>query len=182
MELATDDKFVESLWPSREDLRDERLFDVTVSFVTCLREKKMQFAAAESCSGGWIAKLITDVSGSSEVFQGSLVTYSNTAKHKLLGVMQDSLETHGAVSREVVLEMAAGVLQVLPVDCSVAVSGIAGPDGGNDEKPVGTVWLCWRIEGQSVTCRFVFEGDRELIRRATCYCALEGLRRLLIDY
>jgi nicotinamide-nucleotide amidase len=180
MELETDGKFVEMLQPSEKTLSEESLHQLASDLIKNLRQKQLQIGVAESCSGGWIAKLITDVAGCSDVFQGSLVTYSNVAKQKLLGVSPAGIDTYGAVSREVVCEMAAGVLRVLPADCSVAVSGVAGPGGGSEQKPVGTVWICWQLKDVSVAHRFVFDGDRESIRRATCYCALEGMRQWLV--
>ena len=100
-------------------------------------------ATAESCTGGWIAKTLTDVPGSSAVFGYGVVSYSNGAKESILGVRNATLETHGAVSEQVVEEMADGVLHLSGADLAVAVSGIAGPDGGTVDKPVGTVWVTW---------------------------------------
>ena len=102
-------------------------------------------ATAESCSGGWVAKAITDVPGSSLVFHYGIVSYSNGAKESLLGVNIDTLEQHGAVSEAVVAEMAQGALHLSGADVAVAVSGIAGPDGGSKDKPVGMVWFAWAV-------------------------------------
>jgi nicotinamide-nucleotide amidase len=101
-----------------------------------------RIVTAESCTGGWIAKLFTDVAGSSRWFESGYVTYSNEAKMRDLGVSQRTLKEHGAVSEPAVREMAAGALRVTGADVAIAVSGIAGPDGGSPEKPVGTVWFC----------------------------------------
>jgi nicotinamide-nucleotide amidase len=105
-------------------------------------EKKYRIVTAESCTGGWIAKAFTDAAGSSRWFECGYVTYSNAAKVRDLGVTSRTLDEHGAVSERTVREMAAGALRVSGADVSIAVSGIAGPDGGTAEKPVGTVWFC----------------------------------------
>ncbi len=136
-------------------------------------------ATAESCTGGWIAKSITDIPGSSAVFGYGVVSYSNGAKESILGVTNATLEKHGAVSREVVEEMAKGALRLSGADIAVAVSGIAGPDGGTDEKPVGTVWFAWAVrDGSSALtdsqCE-QFDGDRELVRELTVAHALQGI-------
>ena len=137
-------------------------------------------AAAESCTGGWIAKAVTDVAGSSAVFGYGIVSYSNDAKASLLGVSSATLEAHGAVSEATVREMAEGVVNLSAADIGVAVSGIAGPDGGSDDKPVGSVWFAWTTRGSDglrtdaeLQC---FPGDRDDVRRATVLHALEGIR------
>lgn len=132
-------------------------------------------ATAESCTGGWIAKLCTDPTGASEWFQAGLVTYSNAAKQTLLGVPEAMLATHGAVSEPVVLAMARGARLRTGADQAVAVSGIAGPGGGSAEKPVGTVWIAWAGPDGERALRYQFQGDRAAIRRATCAAALQGL-------
>jgi nicotinamide-nucleotide amidase len=137
-------------------------------------------STAESCTGGWIAKAITDVAGSSEIFGYGIVSYSNGAKVSLLGVKQATLEKNGAVSAAVVEQMAKAALDVSGSDLAVAVSGIAGPDGGSKEKPVGTVWFAWAIrDGTSVSvdteCRR-FAGDRDRVRQLTVVHALQGVR------
>ncbi|MFY9363313.1 MAG: CinA family nicotinamide mononucleotide deamidase-related protein [Dysgonamonadaceae bacterium] len=109
-----------------------------------LRKKRFTVSTAESCTGGYIAHRITTVAGASDYFKGSIVAYSNEVKSDLLHVAADVLEKHGAVSRPVVEQMASSVASLLKTDCSIAVSGIAGPSGGTDEKPVGTVWICTR--------------------------------------
>lgn len=132
-------------------------------------------ATAESCTGGWIAKVLTDRPGSSAWFERGFVTYSNTAKCEMLGLDPARLARHGAVSRETVLAMAAGALMHSRADHSVAVSGIAGPGGGSPDKPVGTVWLAWGTpRGVEAECR-CFTGDREAVRRQTVVRALQGL-------
>ncbi len=133
-------------------------------------------ATAESCTGGWIAKLITDIPGSSGWFERGFVTYSNQAKQDLLGVGAATLDAHGAVSEATVREMAAGALARSNAAVSVAVSGIAGPGGGTPDKPVGTVWLAWAVRGAAVTAeRRLFAGDRDAIRRQAAARGLQGL-------
>lgn len=121
-----------------------------------LKEKQLMLATAESCTGGNIAHLITTIPGSSEYFKGSVVAYSNDVKIQILGVSQETLEKHGAVSQEVVEQMAEGILKKLDADIAVSVSGIAGPDGGSEEKPVGTVWICVCTKGNMISRRFQF--------------------------
>jgi len=142
-----------------------------------LKAAGLQLATAESCTGGWIAKAMTDVAGSSEWFDRGYVTYSDGAKLASLGVLQPTLDAEGAVSEATVREMAAGAAHASGSRIAVAVSGIAGPDGGSPGKPVGTVWIAWRwAEGQVTARQFLFNGDREAIRRATVAAALEGLK------
>jgi nicotinamide-nucleotide amidase len=140
-----------------------------------------RLATAESCTGGLIAKLLTDLAGSSAWFERGLVTYSNEAKAELLGVTPPTLTTHGAVSGPAVLEMANGLLQRAPVQWTLAVSGIAGPGGGTADKPVGSVWIAWAGRGVSPSAsRFRFDGDREQVRYRTALAALDGLAQLLV--
>ena len=142
-------------------------------------------ATAESCTGGWIAKSITDISGSSGCFAYGLVSYSNGAKESLLGVSPATLEEHGAVSDAVVREMAQGALSLSGADVAVAVSGVAGPDGGSEEKPVGTVWFAWATRNKDkpeidAEKRFL-KGDREQIRAQTVVISLQGIRERIRD-
>ena len=136
-------------------------------------------STAESCTGGWVSKALTDIPGSSVVFHYGVVSYSNGAKEHILGVKNETLEEHGSVSEPVVEEMADGVLNLSGSDIAVAVSGIAGPDGGTKEKPVGTVWFAWaRRDGGKIrteTHLAHFDGDRELIRELTVVHALQGV-------
>lgn len=135
---------------------------------------------AESCTGGWVAKVLTDKTGSSAYVVGGLVTYSNDAKKALLGVTDVSLDNHGAVSEPVVREMVAGALATTGANIAVAVSGVAGPGGGSEEKPVGTVWFAW---GSAVkTTEAVvqhFSGDRDQVRRQAVLFALQGVSGFL---
>lgn len=131
---------------------------------------------AESCTGGWIAKCMTDVPGSSAWFDCGMAAYSYEAKQALLGVRPQTLETHGAVSRECVVEMVSGALVHSGATIAVAVTGIAGPGGGSDDKPVGTVWIGWKRRGGYARAEvFHFAGDRDAVRRQTVAAALRGL-------
>ena len=135
---------------------------------------------AESCTGGWIAKCMTDVAGSSAWFDCGMAAYSYEAKQALLGVRPQTLETHGAVSRECVVEMVSGALVHSGASIAVAVTGIAGPGGGSDDKPVGTVWVGWKKRGGYARAEvFHFEGDRDAVRRQTVATALRGIAHLV---
>ncbi len=134
---------------------------------------------AESCTGGWIAKVVTDIAGSSAWFDCGMAVYSYEAKLALLGVRPQTLEDHGAVSRETVLEMVAGGLVHSGATLAVAVTGIAGPGGSTADKPVGTVWIAWKRRGGYPRAElFHFHGDREAVRRQTVAAALHGLEAL----
>jgi nicotinamide-nucleotide amidase len=145
-----------------------------------LRDTKQMLVTAESCTGGWIAKTVTDVAGSSDWFDCGLAAYSYEAKQRLLGVRAETLEHFGAVSRETALEMVSGALVHSGSTVAVAVTGIAGPGGGTDDKPVGTVWIAWKRRGGYPKAElFHFEGDREAVRRQTVAAALRGLEAIL---
>jgi nicotinamide-nucleotide amidase len=142
-----------------------------------LKAAGLMLATAESCTGGWIAKVMTDTAGSSAWFERGSVTYSNESKAAMLGVRARTLEQYGAVSEAVVREMAEGAASWSQARVTVAVSGIAGPDGGSPEKPVGTVWIAWRWASGQVTAKaFLFHGDRDSVRFQAVLTALEGLR------
>jgi nicotinamide-nucleotide amidase len=134
---------------------------------------------AESCTGGWVAKACTDLPGSSQWFLGGAVAYGNDVKAGVLGVSADTLRGEGAVSQAVVREMAAGALQRFGGDIALAVSGIAGPDGGSPGKPVGTVWFAWSVRHDDRlelrTWLEQFQGDRDAVRRQAVACALRGV-------
>lgn len=137
-------------------------------------------ATAESCTGGWIAKVLTDIPGSSTWFEGGVVAYSYQAKEALLGVQPQTLERHGAVSEETVIEMVSGALARFGAGVAVAVTGIAGPGGGTADKPVGSVWIGWKRRGgytHAELCHFA--GDRDAVRRQTVMRALHGIREIL---
>ncbi|MBB1087389.1 CinA family protein [Lysobacter sp. SG-8] len=139
-----------------------------------------RLTTAESCTGGWIAKSLTDIAGSSEWFECGITAYSYEAKQALLGVQPHTLEEHGAVSRETVMEMVSGALVQSGASAAVAVTGIAGPGGGTDDKPVGTVWIAWKRRGGYPTAVvFHFDGDRDAVRRQTVAAALHGLVELM---
>lgn len=144
-----------------------------------LSERGWMMATAESCTGGLIAAACTDVAGSSHWLERGFVTYSNAAKSELLGVPAALIAEHGAVSEPVARAMAAGAAAHAPVQASVAVTGIAGPDGGSADKPVGTVWFGWWVQGQLHSERMLFAGDRSAVRQATVAHALTRLLALL---
>jgi nicotinamide-nucleotide amidase len=144
------------------------------------RQRRLSLVTAESCTGGWIAKTVTDIAGSSDWFDCGMVAYSYEAKQAMLGVRPETLEHHGAVSRETVIEMVSGALVHSGAGIAVAVTGIAGPGGGSAEKAVGTVWLGWKRRGGYAKAElFHFDGDREAVRRQTVAVALSGLETLI---
>ncbi len=144
-----------------------------------LRASRDHLVTAESCTGGWIAKTVTDIAGSSDWFDCGMAAYSYEAKQALLGVQPQTLATHGAVSRETVVEMVSGALVHSGASVAVAVTGIAGPGGGTPDKPVGTVWIAWKRRGGYPKAEiFHFDGDREAVRRQTVAAALQGLDSL----
>jgi len=158
-----------------ERLTDAALAKIVAALSEKLLRRRLSLATAESCTGGWIAKCCTDRAGSSAWFERGFVTYSNRAKSELLGVAAQVLEEAGAVSEIVARQMAAGAVNRSAAAVSVAVTGIAGPDGGSADKPVGTVWFGWSVEDAlSTDCR-VFDGDREDVRRQAVAHALNGL-------
>jgi len=145
-----------------------------------LRENGKTITAAESCTGGLIASMLTRVAGSSEAFHAGYVTYANHAKASTLGVRETTLAEYGAVSEEVALEMAAGALDKSGADYVVAVSGIAGPDGGTEEKPVGTVWLAWGCRDDIRTRGLCWPAERTLFQTMIAAAGLDMVRRMLL--
>ena len=141
--------------------------------VNLLIEKKLKITSAESCTGGLFSSYITSVSGSSECFEGSFVTYSNEVKHKMIGVREETLSKYGAVSEECVLEMAENSRKIMNSDISIAISGIAGPNGGTEEKPVGLVFVCIAAENYIKPYKNIFYGDRDNIRNLSVLFALD---------
>ena len=129
--------------------------------------KGIKLVTIESCTGGWIGKTVTDVSGSSGWYEGGFITYSNAAKVALVNVPQDTLDKYGAVSVEVADAMASGALQLFPECLTVSVTGIAGPDGGTESKPVGTVCIAAAYKTQVKVRKFLFEGNRDAVRKQT---------------
>lgn len=158
---------------------DGTAFEAVV--VQALAAAGRTLAVAESCTGGLVAALVTEVPGSSAVFRGGVVAYANEVKEGLLGVPAAVLKDHGAVSGPTVEAMARGVRAATGADLALAVSGVAGPGGGTPEKPVGTVWIAWD-DGREVEARcFAFPGARDRVRRAAAFAALEGVRRRCLD-
>ena len=144
-----------------------------------LQQHKL-LAVAESCTGGWVAKCLTDIAGSSQWFDRGFVSYSNAAKQAMLRVSGRTLETAGAVSEQIVREMAVGALENSAATVTLAISGIAGPGGAMPGKPVGTVCFAWAMSGCEVTAETRhFEGDREAVRRQSVAHALQGLLNVL---
>jgi len=159
---------------------DRTIHQLSKTLVEELIAARKTVSTAESCTGGWIAKALTDVAGSSACFGYGIVSYSNGAKESMLGVQNKTLADNGAVSEAIVREMAEGALKLSGADISVAVSGVAGPDGGTDEKPVGTVWFAWSLRGPggitTDTDLQRFEGNRESVRMQTVMHGLRGVR------
>ena len=158
----------------------EQPFTVAQSLVELLTQKKQTVTTAESCTGGLIASNVTRISGSSAVFEAGYVTYSNRIKTELLQVKKETLTAHGAVSEAVVIEMAQGALAASGADWVVSVSGIAGPGGGSDDKPVGTVWLCWGDKSQVKTKRLVYPTNRVNFQRFIANVGLDLIRREIL--
>jgi nicotinamide-nucleotide amidase len=150
-----------------------------------LKDKKLTMTAAESCTGGLVSKIMTDFPGSSDIFWRSFITYSNNSKMKLLGIKSVILDSYGAVSKQTVQAMAKGAIDCSGADCSVSVSGIAGPGGGSRLKPVGTVWICAALkQGVEKVEKFHFKGSRSDVREKTAESALKMLYHLIseLDY
>ncbi|UTW08731.1 CinA family protein [Pseudomonas benzenivorans] len=158
---------------------DRELNQLATELGARLMAFEAQVSTAESCTGGGIAEAITRIPGSSSWFEAGYVTYSNAQKSRQLGVPATLFDSVGAVSREVVEAMVRGAQAASGARYAVAVSGVAGPDGGSPEKPVGTVWLAWGDGGELFSVRRQFTGDRAEVRRQTVEAALEGLLRLL---
>lgn len=151
--------------------------DLASVLIDALRERTLTLATAESCTGGMVGARITAIAGSSDVYLGGVVSYADAAKTTLLGVPAEEIARHGAVSEETARAMAAGIAQRLGADCAIAVTGIAGPGGGSEEKPVGTVWLAWKAGGVVEARRAGFPGDRDQVRTRASQAAILGLLR-----
>lgn len=162
-----------------EHVYGEDRADLAAVLLERMRALELRLAVAESCTGGLLGSRITAVPGASDVFAGGVVAYDDTVKRELLGVPDALLKAHGAVSEEVVLAMAAGAQRRFGVDAALAVTGIAGPAGGSQEKPVGTVWLAARLGSDARALKRVFPGDRGEIRARSAQAALDLLRRLM---
>jgi nicotinamide-nucleotide amidase len=166
-----------------QPITDQDLYQLAEEVGRRARASGWRVVTAESCTAGWIAKALTDVPGSSHWVDSGYVTYSNTAKMRDVGVSAETLAEHGAVSGATVREMASGALRATGVELAIAVSGIAGPDGGTAEKPVGTVWFAvatHEAQGPAAVCeRRLFSGDREQVRRQAVDHALRLALQLL---
>jgi nicotinamide-nucleotide amidase len=169
----------------------ERLDGLATEVGRRLAAERLTLATAESCTGGWVAKVVTDIAGSSAWFDRGFVTYSDLAKQEMLGVSPAALESQGAVSEAVVREMVLGALAHSRAQVSLAISGVAGPNGGSEDKPVGTVWFAWALAGSTDagtdaaaqprvwTQLLRFAGNREEVRHQSVRVALERLLELL---
>jgi len=167
---------------------EQRIAGLARELAATLSATGKKVSVAESCTGGWIAKSMTDLPGSSAWLEYGFTAYGNNAKTDLLGVPLGQVEAFGAVSKEVAEAMALGALRRSGADIAVAVTGIAGPDGGTAEKPVGTVWFAWALkestnatrDGAVLSQRDLFSGDRNEVRAKTVQAALEGLLKLTV--
>lgn len=164
---------------------DKTLTTLAEKLAQDLTNKNKSITLAESCTGGWVAKVFTDLRGSSEWFVGGFVSYSNQFKEEVLGVNHSTLKEHGAVSQQTVEAMALGALNKSDADYSIAISGIAGPDGGSAEKPVGLVWFAWAEKNKTQKIlksqQQLFDGDRLSVRRQAVAHALTEMSRLIND-
>lgn len=157
-------------------MTDNELQQLSALIGAQLKAQGATITTAESCTGGWIAKAFTDISGSSAWFERGFVTYSNQAKQEMIGVQAATLENYGAVSQQTVREMADGARKAARADYAIAVSGIAGPDGGTAEKPVGCVWFAFAApQGKTEAFQQHFVGDRDAVRRQAVAWALQTL-------
>ena len=160
-------------------MTDSELMQLSELVGQALKARGATVTTAESCTGGWVAKTLTDIAGSSAWFERGFVTYSDAAKTGMLGVPADLIAQHGAVSEPVARAMAEGAIARSHAQASVAVTGVAGPSGGSAEKPVGTVWLAWCVDGRTRCEHQRFAGDRAAVRTATVHHALTRLAQLL---
>ena len=159
---------------------EDTLYRLAARLGRLLKRRELMIATAESCTGGWIGQAITMVPGSSEWFERGFITYTYISKREVLGVRPRTLARHGAVSEQVVQEMARGALARSHAQVSVAISGVAGPSGGTPEKPVGTVCLAWAVKrGLLVVETRRFRGDRDAVRRRSVAHALRGALKIL---
>ena len=157
-------------------MTEQRINALVRDLGASLVERGETLALAESCTGGWVGKAVTELPGSSTWFSAGFVTYSNDAKQRLLGVREETLQAHGAVSRETALEMAQEALTRGETDWSLAVTGIAGPDGGSASRPVGLVWFAWSARNGLLDAESrVFRGNRQAVRMQSVVHAVEGL-------
>lgn len=162
-------------------MSDEHLQKLAQAIGNQLHGKGIMLATAESCTGGWVGKVITDIVGSSSWFDRGFITYTNQAKQEMLGVSAETLAANGAVSEETVCEMVRGALKHSHADIALGITGIAGPGGATAKKPVGTVWIAWgNKDGYLHSEQHHFTGEREEVRREAVACALDGVLRHLL--
>lgn len=161
------------------DFSEIHLFAAAAELIDGLRSRRLTVATAESCTGGNIAHAITAIAGASDVMLGGVVSYANEVKTALLGVDPADIAAHGAVSRPVVEQMALGACRATGASCSMATSGIAGPGGGSPEKPVGTVWMAWCVNGTVTSQLCHFAGDRTAVINQATLQAICTLHQLL---
>lgn len=161
-----------------KNISDNHLNQSAKVLAQTLLQKNLVVSTAESCTGGWLGKCFTEISGSSDWYMGGWISYANRAKQDMLDVSQADLQQHGAVSPAVVSAMAAGALKSSGADLSVAISGVAGPSGGSKEKPVGTVYIATANKDKTVVERFAFAGDRDQVRRQSVSEAIALLARM----
>ena len=180
MEKELDEKFSVLIELVNEWLVTDKDENLAMVVQKILKEKNKSIGTAESCTGGYIAHLITSNPGSSVGYKGSIISYANDIKEKILGVSDKTLRTVGAVSEETVIQMVKGAIEKLNVDFAVATSGIMGPDGGTDEKPVGTVWIAAGNKGKVQTAKLAFRFDRERNIEMTSHTALNFLRKFIL--
>lgn len=169
-------RFGDAVYTTKEEVTLEK------AIIDLLIEKELSFSCAESCTGGMLSSCLINVPGVSDVYKAGYITYSNKAKKRILGVKSDTLNTHGAVSKETAEEMAKGACDVSKTDVSLAITGIAGPEGGTPDKPVGLVYISCKIKGKTITKEYGFVGNRESVRMAAVSSALVLLRKSLLEY
>ncbi|MBC5659628.1 CinA family protein [Anaerosacchariphilus sp. NSJ-68] len=159
------------------EVQETKTMTLAESVVKLLAEDELTVTTAESCTGGLVAARLVDVPGVSEVFKQGFITYSNKAKRKILNVKKETLKTLGAVSEKTAKEMAKGAILASGADAAIATTGIAGPDGGTEEKPVGLVYIAVSVRGQMYVEEHHFEGDRAAVRESTVEAALALLKK-----
>lgn len=160
---------------------DNELINLAAELGSRLQKKHAMLTVAESCTGGGICQLLTSCAGSSRWFDCGFISYSNNSKMQMLGLKADTLKAFGAVSRETAIEMAQGALQHSAADYAISVTGIAGPDGGSKEKPVGTVFMALESAGQSICYEEHFNGARDEVRQQAIKFALQALLKRVAD-
>lgn len=156
-------------------MKENLLESLSTDVVNALNQKNLVLTTAESCTGGWLGKAITDIAGSSAVFDRGFVTYSNQSKIEMLGVNAETLQQYGAVSEEITQQMANGAVNNSNASIAISTSGIAGPGGGSEEKPVGSVCFAWHFNAETISASRLFTGNRDSIRYQSCCYALEKL-------